>query len=131
MGKVATRALGNLGNFGNLSPFLSQNGESTQTGSSMSRELKTSLVLCVTALCLTGLGAWHAFHAFAGSVADGSRTSSGLDNNVLAAAPTLPTSSLEHRFTTRVQPFLERYCISCHGPKKQKGMLDLSRDATV
>jgi hypothetical protein len=30
-----------------------------------------------------------------------------------------------------VQPFLERYCFSCHGSKKPKASLDLSRDATV
>jgi hypothetical protein len=30
-----------------------------------------------------------------------------------------------------VHPFLERYCFACHGPKKQKASLDLSRDSTV
>ncbi len=30
-----------------------------------------------------------------------------------------------------MQPFLQRYCFSCHGPKKQKASLDLSRDLTV
>ena len=29
-------------------------------------------------------------------------------------------------FETRVRPLLETYCISCHGPKKQKAKLDLS-----
>jgi hypothetical protein len=38
---------------------------------------------------------------------------------------------LESGFSTRVHPFLERYCFSCHGPQKQKAALDLSRDATV
>jgi Protein of unknown function (DUF1592)/Protein of unknown function (DUF1588)/Protein of unknown function (DUF1587)/Protein of unknown function (DUF1585)/Protein of unknown function (DUF1595)/Planctomycete cytochrome C len=83
----------------------------------MSRDFRIRLTLCVSALGLAGLGAWHAFHAPVGSQA--------------VAAPVLPTNSLEHRFTTRVQPFLERYCISCHGPKKQKAMLDLSRDTSV
>jgi hypothetical protein len=41
------------------------------------------------------------------------------------------TDSLESRFSTRVRPFLERYCFSCHGEKKQKAHLDLSRDSTV
>jgi hypothetical protein len=41
------------------------------------------------------------------------------------------TKSLESRFSTRIRPFLARYCISCHGAKKQKGHLDLSRDMTV
>src|SRR5262249_55117524 len=39
--------------------------------------------------------------------------------------------SLERRFATRVRPFLERYCHSCHGPKKKKGGLDLSLETTV
>jgi hypothetical protein len=36
----------------------------------------------------------------------------------------------ERRFSTDVRPFIDRYCVSCHGPKKQKGSLDLSRDTT-
>src|SRR5262249_22710171 len=36
-----------------------------------------------------------------------------------------------HRFSAEVRPFLERYCFSCHGSKKPKASLDLSRDATV
>ncbi len=52
------------------------------------------------------------------------------------AAPPLapeprPVESLEQRFTTQVKPFLERYCHSCHGAKKQAASLDLTRDATV
>jgi hypothetical protein len=42
-----------------------------------------------------------------------------------------PPDSLERRFATEVRPFVERYCLSCHGPKKHKGDLDLSRDSTV
>src|SRR5262245_13388432 len=38
---------------------------------------------------------------------------------------------LERRFASTVQPFLERYCITCHGPKKPKADLDLSRVASV
>src|SRR5205085_1025930 len=41
------------------------------------------------------------------------------------------TADLECRFSTRVQPFLERYCFSCHGGAKPKAMLDLTRDTTV
>ena len=50
-----------------------------------------------------------------------------------AAGPSAPAESLEGRFATRVRPFLETYCFSCHGPKKQKADLDLSRygDATA
>jgi hypothetical protein len=39
--------------------------------------------------------------------------------------------SLESRFASHVQPFLQRYCLTCHGAKKPKGSLDLSRDTTV
>lgn len=37
-------------------------------------------------------------------------------------------AQLEKRFTTELKPFVERYCIACHGPKKQEAMLDLSKD---
>ncbi|HZT79407.1 MAG TPA: hypothetical protein VFA26_04275 [Gemmataceae bacterium] len=30
-----------------------------------------------------------------------------------------------------MQPFLRRYCFTCHGPKKHEAGLDLSRDVTV
>src|SRR5579864_5506790 len=39
--------------------------------------------------------------------------------------------TIEQRFSSGVRPFLESYCFSCHGPKKRKGQLDLSRDATL
>jgi len=39
--------------------------------------------------------------------------------------------SLEKRFGATIQPFFERYCFSCHGPKKRKGQLDLSRETTL
>jgi hypothetical protein len=45
--------------------------------------------------------------------------------------PATPRELLERRFTSQVRPFLERYCQECHGPKKQKAALDLSRDSTM
>jgi hypothetical protein len=39
--------------------------------------------------------------------------------------------TLERRVETTLQPFLQRYCISCHGPKKKKGRLDLNHDLTL
>jgi hypothetical protein len=39
--------------------------------------------------------------------------------------------SLEDRFTQRVRPFVERYCVTCHGAEKHKGALDLSRETTL
>jgi hypothetical protein len=38
---------------------------------------------------------------------------------------------LEARFSTQLQPFFERYCFECHGPKKKKADLDLSRDFSI
>jgi mono/diheme cytochrome c family protein len=35
------------------------------------------------------------------------------------------------RFTKSVKPFLDTYCVSCHGPQKQSASLDLSRDTTA
>jgi hypothetical protein len=42
-----------------------------------------------------------------------------------------PEDPLEARFRAQVRPFLERYCYTCHGEKKHRAQLDLSRDATV
>jgi hypothetical protein len=43
---------------------------------------------------------------------------------LLAAAP--PEDPLQQRFATTVRPFLEAYCLGCHGAEKPKGALDLS-----
>jgi mono/diheme cytochrome c family protein len=53
------------------------------------------------------------------------------------AAPDAPTAArseeepkedaLDASFTTTMKPFLDAYCVSCHGPKKQSASLDLSR----
>jgi hypothetical protein len=47
------------------------------------------------------------------------------------AADPAPADALQRRFSSQVRPFLERYCFSCHGPKKAKASLDLSRYTTV
>ena len=92
----------------------------------MSSHFRARFALLLLALCLIGLGAWHAL---------GSRTeplpNSPEQISRAEVGPTSQASLLEHRFSTRVQPFLQRYCYSCHGPKKHKGALDLSRDSTV
>ncbi|HEY7311823.1 MAG TPA: DUF1592 domain-containing protein [Gemmataceae bacterium] len=49
----------------------------------------------------------------------------------LIAPGSVSADPLESRFSGRVRPFLERYCYSCHGAKKQEAELNLSRDATV
>src|SRR5262245_55278806 len=46
-------------------------------------------------------------------------------------APPPRPDPLDERFATQVRPFVERYCVGCHGPKKQAGSLDLSRDASA
>jgi hypothetical protein len=40
-------------------------------------------------------------------------------------------AALQHRFATQVRPFLQRYCLSCHGAKKPKASLDLTADTTA
>ena len=37
-----------------------------------------------------------------------------------------PVAELDHTFQESVHPFLQRYCVSCHGPEKHKAELDLS-----
>jgi hypothetical protein len=77
----------------------------------MSNNLGTRLALFIVVICLCGRGAWYAF-----------------SSTTQAAAQ---TDKLEQQFSTQVKPFLERYCVSCHGAKKPKGGLDLTRDANV
>src|SRR5258708_287948 len=38
---------------------------------------------------------------------------------------------LETRFTKQVHPFIETYCVSCHGGEKPKADLDLSPYSTM
>lgn len=38
---------------------------------------------------------------------------------------------IAERFTVEFKPFVERYCITCHGPKKKEAMLDLSKELSV
>src|SRR5262249_13950869 len=45
--------------------------------------------------------------------------------------PAKQPDPIDTRFATKVKPFLDAYCVSCHGPKKQSASLDLSRDTTV
>src|SRR5471032_2962039 len=43
-----------------------------------------------------------------------------------AAARDPAEAALEKRFNGTVHPFIETYCVSCHGGEKPKGDLDLS-----
>ncbi|HYT89474.1 MAG TPA: DUF1587 domain-containing protein, partial [Gemmataceae bacterium] len=86
----------------------------------MSRKSGVRGGLFVLAVGLTTLYAWCALRSAPAAAPQGSKGKEGTT-----------TDQLERRFATRVQPFLARYCFSCHGPKKQEAALDLSRDATV
>jgi hypothetical protein len=89
------------------------------------------LILGISALCLVCLSAWCASRFVTGSahwVGDSLRESPAARG---ASGPPSGNDPLEERFTTRVRPFLERYCFGCHGQEKHKAALDLSRDSTV
>jgi len=40
-------------------------------------------------------------------------------------------TDLNKRFASTVRPFVDRYCVSCHGAKKKQAELDLSKDASM
>jgi hypothetical protein len=52
-------------------------------------------------------------------------------NEVALPKNDTPADTLARRFAAQVRPFLERYCVTCHGPKKPKAGLDLSRVASM
>jgi hypothetical protein len=87
----------------------------------------TRFVLFAVAVCLVCLSAWCVARFKTGSAArvGESLAASG------ASDPSAADDPLEKRFTSRVRPFLDRYCYGCHGPEKHKGALDLSHDSTV
>ncbi|MCE9531709.1 MAG: DUF1587 domain-containing protein, partial [Planctomycetes bacterium] len=89
----------------------------------MSRKIGFRLLLSIFAVSLIGVGLWSCLP-------------SSFERNVEAAEDTpkndAPKSeTLEQRYATKVQPFVQRHCIGCHGAKKQEASLDLSRDTTV
>lgn len=90
----------------------------------MHSKLGTRVVLLILALCLIGLGTSRAVRSRIEPSANGDEFNEKAD-------PDAGTDPLERRLATEVRPLLERYCYSCHGAKKQKASLDLSRDATV
>jgi mono/diheme cytochrome c family protein len=87
----------------------------------------------VLILGLAGLGGWYAFDAAHGSPGEGPTSRAETGNRPAPPPKTAaaPADRLAGRFTTQIRPFLERYCFSCHGPKKHRASLDLSRDATM
>src|SRR5262249_40331961 len=103
------------------------------SGDSMTRRFGLRLPLVMLALCLAGLGAWYASSFLLDPPESPDGSSDPGDKARPAVGPVAAAKSelLEQRFTTHVQPFLQRYCISCHGSKKPKAELDLSRYASV
>src|SRR3954470_12298053 len=50
---------------------------------------------------------------------------------LLVAAPAAAADDLGRRFADEVQPFLQTYCVGCHGKERPKGQLDLSAVADL
>jgi hypothetical protein len=78
------------------------------------------ITLLTTALVLPVIG----LRAVASGAVDDHRVSESPNE---ATAP----SPLENQFKGIVRPFLESYCLGCHGKEKPKGELDLSAYATA
>jgi mono/diheme cytochrome c family protein len=91
----------------------------------MHRNVRLRIALSLIALCLASLAVWCAVRSTLGSAPEKQ------DVSLAEADPAQPMATLDERFSARVQPFLKRYCFTCHGSKKQEAELDLSRDATV
>src|SRR5262249_4643494 len=83
---------------------------------SMSRKAGLGVLLALLVVGASA-GAWYAWRSLRG--ADGKDP------------PPAPADPIEQRFSTQVQPFLQRYCFGCHGAAKQEASLDPSRAATV
>jgi hypothetical protein len=98
----------------------------------MSRQVGKWIVLCAAVIALAGAGVWYTNRPTAApdEITDSATEEPKIVTRADKASATAD-DTLEHRFSTHVQPFLSRYCFGCHGPKKQKAALDLSRDATV
>jgi len=100
----------------------------------MSKKLGIRAVVSLVVLGLAGLGGWYAYHTMTASAQNDVNTNAEADDKETSRVKIEPTSlpdKLERRFSENVQPFLERYCFSCHGSTKQEAALDLSRDASV
>jgi hypothetical protein len=102
----------------------------------MSRQFGAWIVLCAAGACVAGVGGWYTSRpATTSSVPEEELVTLAEANESPVTRPeSVPGKadrSLEHQFSSRVQPFLSRYCFRCHGEKKQKAALDLSRDSTV
>jgi mono/diheme cytochrome c family protein len=93
----------------------------------MFRKFAIPAVLSCTVLGLMCLGAWPAWRFFAGPVPTNSYGPLRPEDKEPTPPASEPSESLQGQFASHVQPFLERNCFGCHGPKKQEGELNLSR----
>ncbi|HEY1860670.1 MAG TPA: DUF1592 domain-containing protein, partial [Gemmataceae bacterium] len=100
----------------------------------MSVITRTRVALLILAVGLACLGGWYSLHSMIGSTSNvADRVSRADDENrpVTEAIPATAIDSLDSQFSSRVHPFLKRYCFTCHGPEKQEADLNLSRETTV
>src|SRR5262249_47430963 len=92
---------------------------------SMVRRITVAVCACLAVVIgLGGLGARYALRPNVEFVPDRQKSTAVRGERPAAETP-------EQEFSSRVRPFLEQYCWSCHGSKKPKGELDLTGDATV
>jgi hypothetical protein len=84
--------------------------------------------LAALALGAVGLSVWYAFPSLLGWGPQGSDPKGASEGGSVSPSP---SEQSESRFAAEVQPFLTRYCVSCHGSQKPKAGLDLSDDLTV
>jgi Protein of unknown function (DUF1592)/Protein of unknown function (DUF1588)/Protein of unknown function (DUF1587)/Protein of unknown function (DUF1585)/Protein of unknown function (DUF1595)/Planctomycete cytochrome C len=96
----------------------------------MLRSRAVCLGLPVLALCLLGVSGWHGLRPTTAMVLGAPPGPENRKSPTNQADPS-STDLLEKTFATRVKPFLQRYCFSCHGPKKPRAELDLTRNTTL
>src|SRR5215207_2166601 len=99
----------------------------------MSRQPATQVLLIALALSGVGAASWYALHRSTqpDSKAPDPKPRTGERDGTLVAVDPGPSDALDRTFTQVVQPFLKRYCVSCHGAKQPEAELDLTRDATA
>ena len=88
----------------------------------MSTKSGIFLLSTVLTLCLASWGTWRAFHPTVVRIEDETPA-----NAIVVSVPS--AHALEDGFSKQVRPFLERYCLTCHGSKNPEAQLDLSTNA--
>jgi hypothetical protein len=96
------------------------------SGKNARRALGSRRVYWLLAAGLAPLGAWLFAHSEALAVPK--NAGAPQEDRARAGAGSAAPDPLEGPFAAKVRPLLERYCLSCHGPAKQKADLNLSLD---